>query len=272
MAVTADKIKVEDIDSREVNEISITKVANDWGIELFPKNKNVILSYCPNPNHNDENLGSCYFVENADKNFFYCFSCGVGGGPIDLVMLVDNCSFVDAINKLGRKYGLVRHKYIDKADLPPRWEGLSCEEYKLFGLKNVSIKTPKAMNENGEVYYGYERLTLRDLARQNPEIHDSFLIEKFIEKMYALANFYSLLETGKMKKYNSESGSEFDFNDKWEDAIIKIANRYKSLLQKGLCDKKKIDELFVDREEEIEKKIKDELRKAFAKTLGINKA
>ena len=39
MAVTADKIKVEDIDSREVNEISITKVANDWGIELFPKIK-----------------------------------------------------------------------------------------------------------------------------------------------------------------------------------------------------------------------------------------
>ncbi len=254
------KIKVPRIDIDEVNQISITKVASDWGIDLYPGGKDM-LAYCPNPNHTDTNLGSCYFIENGEKNFFYCFSCGAGGGPIDLVMLVDRCSFKEALEKLAHRYGLINYKEVDKNSLPPKWEGLSNEEYKnFFKLKNAIIKIPKGVDEKGEVIYAVEKYTLRDLAQNDPEAHDELLISKFSAVILGLANFYALLEEGNLPGIK--------FTEEWENAIMEVVNKYKELLEKGLCNKQKIDELFPDREKELEKKLKEELRRAIEKSLN----
>lgn len=260
--MAVEKVKVSDIDIDEVNQISITKVASDWGIELYSSHKkNEMLAYCPNPDHNDQNLGSCYFIENGDRNFFYCFSCGAGGGPINLIMLIEQCNFQKALNKLAYKYGLVKYKHVDIKDLPPRWNGLSYEEYRrYFGLKNVSIKAPKGINQDGEVSFSSERITLRELAHSQPEVHDEILINKFIERVYNLLVLYNMINSGYIP--------EAEFPEEWEDVIITLVDKYKELLEKGLCNKERINDVFVDREKELERELEEEeLKRAIAKDL-----
>lgn len=251
------KNKIAKVDFEKVNQISVKRVAEDWGIELFPVNNQRSLAYCPNPAHNDQNLGNCNFVEKENQNYFYCFSCGAGGGPIDLIMLLEQCSFRKAMYKLAQKYGLI--KYIDSNNLPPRWEGLSYEEYSSFGLKNVSVRIP-SINKKGELSYSYKRYTLRELAHENPELHDTLLINKAIEKFYSLAIFMNYLDRGYFEKINYDRG--------WEDAIIKVAKNYKRLLEKGLMNKEKIHEVFLDREEMIEISLINEIRELFRNKLG----
>ena len=241
-----------------MNEISILKVASDRGIDLYPGGKDM-LAYCPNPFHDDENLGSCYFVQNEAKNFFYCFSCGAGGGPIDLVMLVEQCSFKEALYKLASKYGLINYKTINKNSLPPKWEGLSYNEYKkYFDLSNAIIKIPKGIDEKGKVIYDIEKYTLRDLARNSPEIHDNLLLDRCAERICGLVEFYALIEEGRLPG--------FSLTKDWKTAIVEAINKYKNLLEKGLCDKDKVNKLFPDRNSIIEEKLKEELRRALAKS------
>jgi len=248
-------VTIRDIDSHEVNQISITKVAADWGIELFPSTYKDSLAYCPNPKHEDRSLGSCYFVEDGDKNFFYCFSCGEGGGPINLVMLIDQCSFVDAINKLAYKYDLVKYKCVAKEDLPPKWEGLSSEEYTMFGLKNVSVRAYKNIGENGKPVISFDRYTLRDLAYEDAEAHDELLINKYFERIYELAGFMSQLDNDQLKAYG------ISHDDGWEEAVIVAAKNYTSLLKKGVINKDTLHDVLYDREEMIKNALKEEIKR-----------
>lgn len=243
------KVRRNITDSKEINEISIINVANDWGVELFEKGKGSYLSYCINPDHNDKNLGSFYIIEKDGKNFFHCFSCGINGGPIDLVMKIDNCSFLEALNKLAQKYDMVKYEYVDPKDIPPRWDGLSYEEYGLFGLGNVTIKKPYGLDEYEKVLCKYERYTLRQMARDNPELHDDMLVGKFAEFMDSVAHLMYLMVTGRIR------GPNLHYNSSWEKVIIDLVERQKKLLKKGLIDKTKYHKVVLTREDRINKKI-----------------
>lgn len=234
--------KIEIVDSWEVNQISIIKVAQDWGMELFRKGRGVYLAYCPNPKHNDSHLGNCVITDNGGKNCFHCFSCGAGGGPIDLVMNLDNCDFITAKNKLAQKYNLVKIEYVDESTLPPKWEGLSAEEYKFFGLQNTTVKIPYDVNEHGETLYKYDRYTLRDLARDDPEFHDQMLIGKFVEKIDAIVNFMALMDCGYFIQFGE--GFEFCYDKNWEEACISVVKKCCVLFKKGLMDKNKLSIFF----------------------------
>lgn len=59
---------------------------------------------CLCPFHEDHHLGS--FKISPRKNIYTCFSCGESGGPVDFLMSHDNLSFIEAIEWLGRKYGI----------------------------------------------------------------------------------------------------------------------------------------------------------------------
>ena len=57
---------------------------------------------CPLPGHNDRDYGSCILKEKGG----YCFACNEGFNAIDLVMMVDGCTYIEAVRKLADFYGL----------------------------------------------------------------------------------------------------------------------------------------------------------------------
>lgn len=239
------KVKRNYIDTRKINKIGILKIAQDWGVEVYEKSNGEFALYCPNPNHHDRHLGNCFI--NSEKNCFYCFACGVGGGPIQFVMNLENCDYNTAKYKIAKKYGLIKTEYVDAEDLPPKWEGLTYEEYaEAFGLSNISIKIPTGIDEKGNVQYLYKRYTLRDFARENPEAHDEMLIGKFFERIYALASFMHRLDN---KKFPG-----LTISPEWEKACLHYADYLKTLLKKGLMDKNKFFQLFTSSEAKDESK------------------
>lgn len=254
------KVRFVRVDTAEVDAISITQVAEDWGVQIYDNGNMGHSLYCPNPNHNDTNLGNCNIVERNGKNFFNCFACGMGGGPIKLVMLIDDIGFIEAREKIAKKYGLIRFEDINRGDLPPRWEGLSHEEYKSLGLRDVSVKIPQ-LDRDGKVVYAASRVTLRNLARDNPELHDEILIGKMVECFYGLAIFQQKVREGEFEDFK-KSGD-------WEGVVEKIAENYKALLKKGLVDKERVNDVFLSREEKIKEKLKDQIRNSLKKQAAI---
>jgi hypothetical protein len=213
---------------------NILQVAYDWGVDVYPRGRRYGI-YCPNPDHHDRNLGNCFLYE--DKNFFHCFACGASGGPIDLVMMLDRIDFKEAVNKLGRRYGLVSTKTID---LDNTWFGLSNSEYEELGLSGVTIKIPYDIDECERTLYRHERYSMMDLAKEDPVMHDELLINKFCEKIYDVAGFLALVDNGDFLKY----GEVFKDSASWRDPAGEVVIRYKRLLEKGLINKELLDTIF----------------------------
>jgi DNA primase len=46
------------------------------------------------------------FSVDLDKQLYYCFGCGVGGGPIHFIMEIENLNFPDAIEFIANIYGM----------------------------------------------------------------------------------------------------------------------------------------------------------------------
>ncbi|BAP58627.1 DNA primase [Candidatus Tachikawaea gelatinosa] len=68
-------------------------------IPINKKGKN-FLACCPF--HDDKNPS---FTVNEDKQFYYCFGCGVHGNVIDFLMLYEHINFVEAIQELASIQG-----------------------------------------------------------------------------------------------------------------------------------------------------------------------
>lgn len=64
------------------------------------------------PFHN-ENTPS--FSVSADKQLYYCFGCGAAGNVISFIMQMENCDFVEAVQKLADRAGIT----LPKADYSP---------------------------------------------------------------------------------------------------------------------------------------------------------
>jgi hypothetical protein len=229
----------EKSDSWEVNQIPILDVLDDWHVDAKRRGK-VYDILCPNKHHNDRKKGNCNV--NVEKNVYYCFACGSGGGPINLVMALEDIDFVTAKEKLARRYGLIKLERVEQTDVRPRWTGLTDEEYALFSLQNCTAMCPIGMDEHGEVIYHRERMSLRNLARESPELHDDMLIGKFLEiAIWGTANFLGMLEEGELYMMLDE---EFLPSKEWKEAAHQYVHHMMSLLQKGLMNKSRFDELF----------------------------
>jgi DNA primase len=56
------------------------------------------------PFHNEKTPS---FNVNAERGFFHCFGCGVGGTVFDFVMRVEGATFLEALQSLAHRYGIV---------------------------------------------------------------------------------------------------------------------------------------------------------------------
>ncbi|HYL58545.1 MAG TPA: DNA primase, partial [Candidatus Acidoferrales bacterium] len=55
------------------------------------------------PFHNEKTPS---FSVNAERGFFHCFGCGVGGSVFNFIMRVEGLTFPEAVRSLARKYGV----------------------------------------------------------------------------------------------------------------------------------------------------------------------
>lgn len=218
-------------DAWEVNQIPITRVAADWGLQLKRKSKHSWYILCPNPAHKDERFGNCILTENETKNVFHCFVCGAGGGPINLVMRLENCDFLTARNLLIERYQI---KGEENAQPRQKWTGLTAEEYGLFDLKNVSVPVFAGYDEWGREVEREERISLRDLAESSPDFHDFLLLRRFLERVYGVAAFLDKMEKG---FWHFEIDESFAYSPAWEDSARNILQELLCLLEKGLINK-----------------------------------
>lgn len=66
--------------------------------------------HCPLGTHEDKKPSMSVQKE---KNFCHCFSCGGGGNPISFVQKMENCSFIEAVNKLENEFGITQFRQDD---------------------------------------------------------------------------------------------------------------------------------------------------------------
>src|SRR5271166_389952 len=55
------------------------------------------------PFHNEKTPS---FSVNAERGFFHCFGCGVGGSAFNFIMRVEGLTFPEAVHSLAKKYGV----------------------------------------------------------------------------------------------------------------------------------------------------------------------
>lgn len=87
------KTTIQDI----ISEVSIVELVKKY-IKLHKKN-DLWWSVCP---FHKEKTGS--FVVNENKNFFYCFGCGISGNIFNFLMNFNNIPFKDALNIICENY------------------------------------------------------------------------------------------------------------------------------------------------------------------------
>ncbi|MCL2045622.1 MAG: DNA primase [Oscillospiraceae bacterium] len=83
-----------------VNRTDITQLVSEY-VKLTKRSGNNEFGLCP---FHSEKTPS--FSVNSDKQIYYCFGCGKGGGAINFMMEIENFQFMDAIEAMAKRIGL----------------------------------------------------------------------------------------------------------------------------------------------------------------------
>lgn len=87
-----------------IEEVRIQNDIVDVISDFMPLTKkgNSYFGLCPFHNENTPS-----FSVSADKQFYYCFGCGAGGNVYSFIMQIENCDFLEALNKLADRACIV---------------------------------------------------------------------------------------------------------------------------------------------------------------------
>lgn len=77
--------------------IDVERLEEGLGISVASRNGHEDICHCPLPSHVGEDKNPSFSI-NREKKLFNCFTCGVGGTLITLVMEIKKCSYEDAYN------------------------------------------------------------------------------------------------------------------------------------------------------------------------------
>ena len=83
-----------------VSRVDIVDVVTGY-VRLTKKSAGNMFGLCP---FHSEKTPS--FSVNSDKQIYYCFGCGKGGGVISFLMEIENYQFHDAVEDLAKKVGM----------------------------------------------------------------------------------------------------------------------------------------------------------------------
>lgn len=101
------------------------------------------------PFHNEKTPS---FSVNAERGFFHCFGCGVGGTVFDFVMRLEGLTFPEAVQSLARRYGVILPETQEPGAPPPgeREAMYRANEFAATFFSHLLWKTPA-----GEAARGY---------------------------------------------------------------------------------------------------------------------
>lgn len=174
-----------------LEQVSIIDVMEYYGIDI--SGDKIV---CPLPSHSD-NIAS--FVIYKETNSFFCFGCNASSNVIDFVMAMDNCSFVEAIDKLMpmRKKNAI--KFNKKENFKEKYLfNISCDLRDfLYGLREFSVYE----DEIKRVESIFKKLD------EKMEQVDSFDEKQFIEIQDKITDYITTRKKELMEKldgYNEE--------------------------------------------------------------------
>ena len=84
----------------KISDLPILDVANKLGVSPKKAGVNYV---CHCPAHNEKTPS---FTISPAKNLCKCFGCGVGGGPVQLVMLQEKMEWLDAVKWLAKAFNI----------------------------------------------------------------------------------------------------------------------------------------------------------------------
>lgn len=107
----------------------IEEVVGDY-VTLRKRGANLI-GLCP---FHNEKTGS--FTVSPSKGIYKCFGCGVAGNAVGFIMAIENCSYVEAIRHLARKY----HIEIEERALTPEEQQRHDDRESMFLVNEYCAK------------------------------------------------------------------------------------------------------------------------------------
>ena len=158
-------------------ELSIESVAEKLGIDVHQHKAHCFM--------HDDHKPSLMFSNS--KNMFFCFVCGKGGGPIQLVMEHVGCSFLDACFWLAKEFNIAI----------PNNDGY------VKIVKKISNKVYLSKNE--ETKFPFDEEMLRRLIEKAilSEEAQKFLFDErcFKKEVIQNLNIKSVTDSNKAKEY-----------------------------------------------------------------------
>ena len=145
MSTTAQKAKYDIVDYIKEN-INIDNVVNKLGGLQLKKKGKILVGNCPTSH--PSNSGTCFNVI-TESDFCYCHSCGKGGSVIDLVMMAENLTFIEALKWFKINYNLGNEFSSPDTTDPEYIEKLSLEKK----LKIKSLLFEKLVEEGKEMLF-----------------------------------------------------------------------------------------------------------------------
>lgn len=144
----------------KLNDLSIESVACKLGMTVRKH-----WSLCPW--HSDHNP-SLRFNPSSKENYCHCFVCGKGGGPINLTMQVENCTFPEACRILAREFAIpLPNKERPKAKLLKVTKPKPIQEENLKKKPDIElldwIVEKAKLSKNAEDFLFAERKYKRDV-------------------------------------------------------------------------------------------------------------
>lgn len=207
---------------------NIVDVMTELGFDL---KKKAAEYQCLCPFHADRHIGS--FTVSPRKNIYHCFSCNAHGGPIDFLMEQQKMTFTEAIQWLGRMYGI---------------EVEGSEHYKYLTPRKPH--TPPPPLPMLTIPYGYVKHTLQHLdndilltwirslpwdGAQQPNVErviHNYLVGTAQDgtgfTIFWQVDDHGQVRTGKMMRYNTDGHRRKDikYNSDWIHARLKKAGQY----------------------------------------------
>ena len=107
----------------------IEDVVGDY-VSLRKRGANLI-GLCP---FHNEKTGS--FTVSPSKGIYKCFGCGVSGNAVGFIMEIEQCSFVEALRQLGKKY----HIEIEERELTPEEQQRQDDRESMFVVNDFANK------------------------------------------------------------------------------------------------------------------------------------
>lgn len=191
---------------RVQDSCDIVDVVESYGVKL-KRSGSSFLAVCPF--HNEKTPS---FNVNPQLQIFKCFGCGVGGGVIKFVQLMERCEFPDAIEKLASRAGVTLEYEGGRSNDPQKARVNKDKKQALFwACKQAFDYFRAALADNSEGAIAQDYLLSRGFKKETidgwglgwaPERWDG-LLSAYLKKVVALSGEHKVEQA---KKIGLEAG------------------------------------------------------------------